>query len=287
MDYTPYITVINEYLDRILPKEDTPPVPIYQAMRYSVFAGGKRLRPILCLLAGEALDGDPKQLCPIAASIEMIHTYSLIHDDLPCMDDDDFRRGKPTNHKVFGEAIAVLAGDALLTFALESLMLAPYQEAIRCRLTSVLTNAAGPHGMIGGQVLDILSEAKQLTRVELERVHGMKTAALIGFSAMAPAIVLQAGGDVEQIFKHFGETIGLAFQIVDDVLDIEGKTEMLGKTAGKDADKEKATYPSLIGLQESKRLAADLVQSATTAIASYDRNGQLAQFATYILERKM
>ena len=286
MSYTEYIRLINDYLDRVLPQEDTPPQPIYKAMRYSLFAGGKRLRPTLCLLATEALGGSVEGILPVAAAIEMIHTYSLIHDDLPCMDNDDFRRGKPTNHKVFGEAIAVLAGDALLTAALESLSQAPYDAQIRCRLISLLTKGAGPQGMIGGQVLDILSEAKRLTRVELERMHGMKTAALIGFSAMAPSVVLESGKEAEHAFKQFGESIGLAFQIVDDVLDVEGKTEVLGKTAGKDRESEKATYPSLIGLEESKRLAADLAQNASLAVTKYDSHGQLALFAKHILERR-
>lgn len=281
-----YVVLINDYLDHLLPPEDVPPQPIHRAMRYSLFAGGKRLRPLLCLLAAEALSQKPDLLLPVAATIEMIHTYSLIHDDLPCMDDDDFRRGKPTSHKVFGEAIAVLAGDALLTAGMETLGNAPYSPEIRCRLISMLTKAAGPRGMIGGQVMDILSEDKPLTRVELERIHGMKTAALIAFSAVAPTVVLNAGSKAEEAFRQYGEAIGLAFQIVDDILDVEGKTQVLGKTAGKDREQKKATYPGLIGLQESKQLAADLISAACRSIADYDSDGSLAAFAGFLLNRQ-
>jgi len=250
-----------------------------------LFAGGKRLRPMLCLAAAESLGASANKLLPVAAAIELIHTYSLIHDDLPCMDDDDFRRGKPTNHKVFGEAIAILAGDALLTAGMEMLAEAPYDAEIRCRLIAELTRSAGTRGMIGGQVLDILSEAQELTRLELEKLHGMKTAALIGFSALAPSVVLQSGLHVEQIFTQFGETLGLAFQIVDDILDVEGETEVLGKTAGKDRKSGKAAYPALLGIEESKALASDLVRNATLAISSYDRYSYLTAIATYVLKR--
>jgi len=286
MKWEAYRNEIDTALDKALPSEDSPPVPIYQAMRYSLFAGGKRLRPSLVLLAADSLGGNYRELLPVAASVEMIHTYSLIHDDLPSMDDDDFRRGKPTNHRVFGEAIAILAGDALLTAGLELMCHSSYDAAIRCRLLSMLTRAAGTHGMIGGQVLDILGESRVLSRVELEMIHAMKTAALIGFCATAPAVVLNLGPEAEQALSGYGESIGLAFQIVDDILDVEGTTEELGKTAGKDSHAGKTTYPSLLGLQESKQLATDLVQSACTGIAAYDRNGTLASFAQFVLSRK-
>jgi geranylgeranyl diphosphate synthase, type II len=281
-----YRDLINQYLDQSLPSEDTPPLPIYRAMRYSLFAGGKRLRPTLVLLAAESLGGTTAQFLPIASAVEMIHTYSLIHDDLPSMDDDDFRRGKLTNHKVFGEAIAILTGDALLTMGFELLSKAPYAPEIRCRLIAELTKAAGTRGMIGGQVLDILSEAKALSRVELEKIHAMKTAALIGYSAIAPAITLEKGTEVERAFSQFGECVGLAFQIVDDILDIEGTTQSLGKTAGKDQHARKATYPGLLGLDESKKLAADLITAAEKSVEPYDRNGHLSLFANFILQRK-
>ena len=285
-----------------MPGEDTSPVPIYRAMRYSLFAGGKRLRPSLLLMAGETLGGDVENFLPAAASVELIHTYSLVHDDLPSMDNDDFRRGKPTNHKVFGEAIAILAGDALMTAGIEVLSNAPYPPEVRCRLIAALTGAAGTRGMIGGQVLDILndgspsanekhgppgssSQRKSLTRVDLERIHAMKTAALLGYCATAPAIILQRGSQAESAFSLYGESVGLAFQIIDDILDVEGTTESLGKTAGKDQHAGKATYPALLGLAESRKLAADLVAGATAAIADYDQYNYLSAFAEYILKR--
>jgi geranylgeranyl diphosphate synthase, type II len=281
-----YREMINVYLDKTLPAADTHPVPIYRAMRYSLFAGGKRLRPTLVLMAAETLGGDPEELRPVAAAVEMIHTYSLIHDDLPAMDDDDFRRGNPTNHRIFGEAVAILAGDALLTAGLKNISDAPYSAEIRCALISRLTQAIGTDGMIGGQVLDIVSESKVLNRVELEMVHGMKTAALIAFCAVAPAVVLQRDRDLETALTQYGEAIGLAFQIVDDILDVEGTTQSLGKTAGKDTKAHKATYPSLIGLQESKSLAGDLIHNAIDCITPFDQRGYLRSFAKFILERR-
>ena len=284
--FTEYIGLIDRYLDRSIAPDEAPPAPIYEAMRYSLFAGGKRLRPMLCLAAAESLEGDAQALLPVACAIEMVHTYSLIHDDLPSMDNDDFRRGKPTNHKVFGEAIAILAGDALLTAGLGSIAAAFYDPALCCRLLWLLSDAIGPAGMIGGQVLDIMSERKQLSGVELERMHGMKTAALISFSAVAPAIVLQSGPSAESALRRYGESIGLAFQIVDDILDVEGRSEDLGKTAGKDKDSQKATYPALFGLEESRTLAEDLISSAVQAVASIDRHSYLTDLAHYVLERK-
>jgi geranylgeranyl diphosphate synthase type II len=280
-----YREQVNSYLERLLPSGDTAPVPIYRAMRYSLFAGGKRLRPTLVLLTCETLGENPEKLLPVAAAVEIIHTYSLIHDDLPSMDNDDFRRGNPTNHRVFGEAIAILAGDALLTAGLRILSEAPYSAEVRCSLISTLTKAAGTEGMIGGQVLDILAESKVLSRVELEMIHGMKTAALIGFCATAPAIVLKKGEDVQSALNQYGESVGLAFQIIDDILDVEGTTQSLGKTAGKDRTSHKATYPSILGLEESKSLAADLIKSATKSISDYDPLGYLASFAQFVLER--
>ncbi len=286
MNFTKYRDLINDYLDQQIPPEDAPPFPIYKAMRYSLFAGGKRLRPTLVMMAGETLGADAGLFLPVAAAIEMIHTYSLIHDDLPSMDNDDFRRGKPTNHKVFGEAVAILAGDALLTTGVELLSQAPYSPDIRCQLLTLLTRAAGTQGMIGGQVLDILGESKTLSRLELEAIHAMKTAALIGYCAAAPTIVLQKGVEVQRAFSIYGESVGLAFQIIDDILDVEGTTQSLGKTAGKDQHAGKATYPALLGLEESRKLAADLTSAAARAVADYDRHGYLISFAEFILNRK-
>jgi geranylgeranyl diphosphate synthase type II len=227
-----------------------------------------------------------QRLLPVAAAIELVHTYSLVHDDLPAMDNDDFRRGKPTNHKVFGEAIAILAGDALLTTAIELLCKADYETQVRTRLVTLLTQAIGTCGMIGGQVIDMVSEARRLNRIELEQLHSMKTAALIRFSALAPTVVLQSGQAIEESFANYGESIGLAFQIIDDILDVEGKTEVLGKTAGKDVKKLKVTYPSLIGVEESKQLASNLVETACARILPYDRYSYLRAIALHVLERE-
>lgn len=284
--FNDYRTLIDNYLSNILPPDQTPPRPIYQAMRYSLLAGGKRFRPALCLASAESLGENAVKLLPVAGAIEMIHTYSLIHDDLPAMDNDDFRRGKPTNHKIFGEAIAILAGDALFTSAIEILSRSEYDHDVRTRLITMLTEASGTCGMIGGQVIDMVSEARQLNRIELEQLHSMKTAALIRFAASASAVVLRSGQTIEEAFANYGESIGLAFQIVDDILDIEGKTEILGKTAGKDAKKMKVTYPSLIGIEESKQLAANLVETACARILPYDRYSYLRAIALNVLERK-
>lgn len=278
--------MLHLYLDRVVPAETTPPEPIYRSMRYSLFAGGKRLRPILCLATAETLGGKTEDLLPVAAAIEMIHTYSLIHDDLPAMDNDDFRRGKPTNHKLFGEAIAILAGDALLTMSFETLLRGNYEPQIGCRLIQLLTSAAGAHGMIGGQVLDMVNETKGLAQEELQQLHSLKTAALIRFSAQAPAVFLKSSDAVETALARYGTDVGLAFQIVDDVLDVESTTEVLGKTAGKDEKSGKVTYPSLIGIEESKKLAKELIESAIGEVASFDRYSYLALLARQILERE-
>lgn len=283
--FNDYVGMVQEALASCIPDEDAPPASIHRAMRYSLFAGGKRVRPSLCLAAGESLGGKAEDMLPVACAIEMIHTYSLIHDDLPAMDNDDFRRGKPTNHKVFGEAMAILAGDALLTHAFGQMTRAAYPAEIRCRLAELLAEAAGTRGMIGGQVLDIENQAKALDRNKLELLHSMKTAALIRFSVVSAPVVLQSGEVVETAFIEYGSNIGLAFQIVDDVLDVEGTTQLLGKTAGKDSTNQKVTYPSLIGVAESKLLAAELIESAVRVVAPYDRFGYLAAMAHYIIDR--
>lgn len=278
--------MVNSELELRVPQNSIPPDPIHRAIRYSLFAGGKRLRPILCLASCESLNSNPEIVLPIAAAIEMIHTYSLVHDDLPCMDNDDFRRGQPTNHKVFGEAIAVLTGDALLTMAFEVLSASHYQPAIRSRLVNMLAKAAGTYGMIGGQVLDMVSSNTMLTQQQLENLHSMKTAALIRFSCMASPVALESGSEVEEAFGGYGNFIGLAFQIVDDILDIEGTTETLGKTAGKDRKNQKVTYPSLIGIEKSRELAKNFVDRACNLIAEYDQHRYLRTLALHILERE-
>jgi geranylgeranyl diphosphate synthase type II len=284
--FADFVRMVNAELDLRVPQESIPPDPIHRAIRYSLFAGGKRLRPILCLASCESLNANSEFMLPIAAAIEMIHTYSLVHDDLPCMDNDDFRRGQPTNHKVFGEAIAVLTGDALLTMAFEVLSATQFQPATRSRLVHMLTKAAGTYGMIGGQVLDMVSSNTILTQQQLENLHSMKTAALIRFSCMASPVALESGSEVEEAFGEYGNFIGLAFQIVDDILDIEGTTETLGKTAGKDRKNQKITYPSLIGIDESRRLARNLIDRACNIIAAHDRHLYLRSLARHILERE-
>ena len=262
-----------------------------EAMRYSLFAGGKRVRPILCLAAAEALGGDPVPMLPMACALECIHTYSLIHDDLPAMDDDDLRRGKPTNHVVFGEAGAILAGDGLLTFAFDLLSDPSLNEFIsdgaRIRLIQVVSRAAGPLGMVGGQALDVASEGKAVDFETLRTIHRCKTGALITASVQAGAII--GGADDRQYgaLTSYGEAIGLAFQIYDDLLNVEGTTEELGKAAGSDADRDKATYPAFFGVDTTKAKAQEAVAAAEAALADFDhRADPLRELARYIINRK-
>lgn len=284
--------LVDEALDRFLPKADELPFSLHKSMRYSVFAGGKRIRPILMLAACDAVGGDISQAMPAACAMEMIHTYSLIHDDLPAMDDDDFRRGNPTNHKVFGEAIAILAGDALLTEAFilmsrvePSASLPP--EAV-LRVIQEISHCAGSHGMVGGQVVDMESEGKaEMDLATVQYIHTHKTGALIKASVKAGAIL--GGADETRLasLTTYGEAIGLAFQIADDILDIEGTTEEIGKDAGSDEARGKATYPAVMGLAESKKRAGELVDMALESLAGFDhRADPLRDIATYIVKRK-
>ena len=274
---------IEAELERVLPPESAPPQTIHRAMRYSVFAGGKRIRPILCLEAARIFSANLEGAIRAGCALELIHTYSLIHDDLPALDNDDLRRGKPTNHKVFGEAMAILAGDGLLTLAFETLANAPIEPARRVRILSEIGAAAGTiRGMVGGQVADVEAGGKAIDAATLEYIHRSKTAALIRGAIVAGAI---AGGapdtDVERL-RRFGDLIGWAFQVVDDILDVEESSAALGKTAGKDQEQHKATYPALYGLDQSRAIAADLEAHALEEIGPYgaraDRLRQLAQF---------
>lgn len=261
------------------------------AMRYSLLAGGKRIRPILCLAAVEALHGDSDKTVYVACAIECIHTYSLIHDDLPAMDDDDLRRGMPTNHKKFGEAEAILAGDGLLTFAFDLLSdpgRAPaIPEADRLRLIHIIAGAAGPYGMVGGQCLDVASEGKEISFDTLRFIHSRKTGALITASIQAGAIV---GGATEVQYEsltRYGENIGLAFQIVDDLLNVEGTAEQLGKAVGSDAERNKATYPAFFGVDGSKEKVKKTINDALSALDAFDHQADpLRELAHYILTRK-
>lgn len=266
--------LIEGALLRLLPSEDTPPVSIHRSMRYSVSAGGKRIRPILCVEASRLFSADVTGAVAVGCALEFIHTYSLIHDDLPALDNDDLRRGKPTNHKVFGEAIAILAGDALLTLAFHTIANAPLDASRRVHALSEVSAAAGTvNGMVGGQVADIEAERKPIDGAGLEYIHRSKTAALICASVVAGAI---AGGapdtDVERL-RRFGENIGWAFQVVDDILDVEESSAALGKTAGKDQAQQKATYPSLYGLEKSREIAAELSARAISELDAYGECG--------------
>ena len=279
---------VDAALDGLLPGENTQPPSIHRAMRYSVQAGGKRVRPILCLESARIFSADVSPVLPVACALEFIHTYSLIHDDLPALDNDDLRRGKPTCHKQFNEATAILAGDALLTLAFETLANAPIEPARRVAILSHVAASAGTvNGMVGGQVADIEAEGRSIAPAELEYIHRSKTAALIRASVVAGAI---GGGaeekDVEHL-KRFGETIGWAFQVVDDILDVEESSAALGKTAGKDAAQKKATYPSIYGLDKSRQFAKELEDRAMAEIEPYgEKASRLRELADMIVHRR-
>ena len=261
---------IEEALDRLLPKEEAQPASIHKAMRYSVFAGGKRIRPILCLEAASMFSENPVAAVSAGCALEFIHAYSLIHDDLPALDNDDFRRGKPTCHKVFGEAIAILAGDALLTLAFQTLAFVPVEPQRRLNILATIAQAAGTdRGMIGGQVADLEAEKKAPDVGTLEYIHRSKTAALIRASIVAGGIAGGAANEDVERLRRFGENIGWAFQVVDDILDVEESSSALGKTAGKDVAQKKATYPALMGLEKSHAFAADLEGRAMAELSAY------------------
>ena len=278
---------VDRALDRFLPKASAKPATIHAAMRYSLFAGGKRMRPALLLAAAEACGGKDTEAMPLACAVECIHTYSLIHDDLPAMDNDDFRRGKPTNHKVYGEGIAVLAGDALLTQAFEIAAQANAWPRYSHRdLVLEIARASGSLQLIAGQVADLEGEGKELSVPQLRYIHERKTSALLccsvrlgGMSANCTPVQLQALTD-------FGYHVGLAFQVIDDILDVTQSTETLGKTAGKDVTAQKATYPRLVGLEKSKKIAASLTAKAFASLKPFKgRAVALEALAKYLLER--
>jgi geranylgeranyl pyrophosphate synthase len=260
--------IVDRWLDRLIPPTTESPELIHEAMRYSLFAGGKRLRPVLAIAAGEMFGADPNELLPIACALEMIHTYSLIHDDLPAMDDDDLRRGMPTSHIRFGEAIAILAGDALLTQAFITLAATPQQDSsTQVRLIAEVARAAGTtEALIGGQVLDLHYEGKPVTAPQLEAIHRAKTGALIRCAVRVGAITGGASDDELAALTIYAEKIGLAFQIADDLLDETATSEELGKTAGKDAATQKATYTSLHGIIGARHLADEVIREAIEAL---------------------
>ncbi|MBZ5659533.1 MAG: polyprenyl synthetase family protein [Acidobacteriia bacterium] len=279
---------VDAALDRLMPAEDAMPASIHTAMRYSVQAGGKRVRPILCLEAARIFSPDVTPVLPVACALEFIHTYSLIHDDLPALDNDDLRRGKPTCHKKFGEATAILAGDALLTLAFETLANAPVDPTRRVAILSHVGASAGTvNGMVGGQIADLEAEGRDIQPKELEYIHRSKTAALIRASVVSGAIAGGADDDNVARLRRFGETIGWAFQVVDDILDVEETSATLGKTAGKDAAQKKATYPALYGLEKSRRFAAELEATAMAELMPYGpRSARLKELAELIVHRR-
>jgi geranylgeranyl diphosphate synthase, type II len=281
---------VDAALDRYLPQADAYPPIIHESMRYSVFAGGKRLRPILVLMAAELCGKDPEHVMFAAAAIEMIHTYSLIHDDLPAMDNDDLRRGLPTNHKKFGEDIAILAGDALLTLAFQ--VMTDPQHTAQChpaevlRATYELAAAAGTLGMVGGQVMDMQAERRPVSLTELEYIHRHKTGKLLTGALRIGSILAEAGDEALHALTVYGEQIGLAFQIADDILDLEGSTEALGKPAKSDLQNQKATYPALYGIEASKAMASKLINDAKFSLQIFrERATYLHLLADFIIAR--
>jgi geranylgeranyl diphosphate synthase type II len=285
--------IVDAALERYLPKSNESQTTLHKAIRYSLFAGGKRIRPILSMAAFEAVGENGDGILPFACGLEMIHTYSLIHDDLPAVDNDDYRRGKLTCHKVFGEAIAILAGDALLTEAFQlmtrKLLPAPLpaREGLILELVNEVARAAGVSGMVAGQVVDIESEGKEIDLPTLEYLHTHKTGKMILVSIKVGARLGGAKGDPLHALTQYGERIGLAFQIADDILNVEGKPDVLGKSTGSDVTRKKATYPGLLGLEESKRRAAELVERAIDALNPFGPQADpLREIARFIVARE-
>jgi geranylgeranyl diphosphate synthase, type II len=279
---------VDAALERFLPAEVEQPPSIHAAMRYSVFAGGKRMRPILCLETARIFSRDVTPAFHPACALEFIHTYSLIHDDLPALDNDDLRRGKPTCHKKFGEALAILAGDGLLTLAFETIGATPV-PAERCvaMLTEIAGAAGTVNGMVAGQVADIEAERKPVDAKMLEYIHRSKTAALIRAAVTSGALCAGAAADDVARLRRFGETIGWAFQVTDDILDVEESSVALGKTAGKDMAQQKATYPAVYGLERSHQIATELATKAISELAPYeDRAARLREIAEFLVLRR-
>jgi len=291
-ELTTYLTEtsreVDRALDRLLPAAAVKPATLHRAMRYSLFAGGKRMRPVLALAAAEACGGKREPALPAAAAVECVHTYSLIHDDLPCMDDDDLRRGRPTCHKVFGEGIAVLAGDALVTAAFEmAARIPPTKRYGVVDYVRDLAAAAGSRALIAGQVADLEAEGKKISRGQLRFIHEGKTAAMLRVSLRLGAMSANATPRQLAAVSEFGQKLGLAFQVIDDILDLTQTSEKLGKSAGKDLKAEKSTYPSLLGLPASRRIARQLTKEAVAALKPFGKNGlRLRQIADYLLVRE-
>jgi len=279
---------VDAQLEKLMPAESAQPSSIHTAMRYSVFAGGKRIRPILCLEAARIFQADAAAALYPGCAIEFIHTYSLIHDDLPALYNDDLRRGKPTCHKKFGEATAILAGDALLTLAFETIAAAPVSSERRVAMVTEIASAAGTvNGMVGGQVADLEAEGKPIRPEMLEYIHRSKTAALIRASITAGALCIGAPAEDVERLRCFGETIGWAFQVTDDILDVEESSAALGKTAGKDIAQQKATYPSVFGLERSHQIAKELASKGIAELNAYgERADRLRAVAEFLVHRR-
>jgi geranylgeranyl diphosphate synthase type II len=279
---------VDAALEKLLPAQTAQPPSIHTAMRYSVFAGGKRIRPILCLETARIFSSDVTPALHPACAIECIHTYSLIHDDLPALDNDDLRRGKPTCHKKFGEAAAILAGDALLTLAFEIIGATPVSADRRVAILTEVSTAAGTvNGMVGGQVADLEAEGKPVSPEALEYIHRSKTAAIIRASVAAGALCVGASSEDVARLRRFGETIGWAFQVTDDILDVEESSAALGKTAGKDIAQQKATYPAVYGLPRSHEISTELATKAIAELATFaDRANRLRELAEFLVLRR-
>ncbi len=278
---------VDREMSHVLPKPGEKPVTLHQAMRYSLFAGGKRMRPVLCLAAAEACGGQSLEALPCACAIEFIHTYSLIHDDLPCMDDDDLRRGKPTSHKKFGEGVAVLAGDALLTAAFEVISnTKPTRRYSSGNFVRELAVAAGSRFLIAGQVADLEAEGKKISRQQLRFIHAGKTSAMIAVSLRLGAMSANAGPSEVRAMGEFGTFLGLAFQVIDDILDVTQSSEKLGKSAGKDEKAGKSTYPAVMGLEASRQEALALTAKAKAALSKFGtKASRLHELADHLLVR--
>ena len=282
--------LINASLEGFLPGEGDGPEIIHQAIRYSLFAGGKRIRPILCLAAAEAIGGHAKDVLSCACALEMIHTYSLIHDDLPAMDNDDYRRGMPTSHRAFGEGIAILAGDALLTEAFHLLSRPEFTRndntEKRLQVINLIARAAGMVGMVGGQVMDLRGEGKTVAGETIEDMHRRKTGAMLTVSAVSGAILAGATAAQITVLSRYGQDIGLAFQIADDILNVTGDSVLMGKGTGSDISRGKTTFPALIGLEVSRNRLTELVERAAAHLAGFDhRADPLRWIAKYVMER--
>ena len=286
-----YIEEVNDYLESWLPDNQIPPKNLHQAMNYSVMNGGKRIRPLLTFAAAESLNIDYRMLIPAAAAIELLHSFSLVHDDLPCMDDDDLRRGRPATHKAFDEATAVLAADALLSLAFEILssdLTFNGTKEINTSLVSLIANATGSQGITGGQALDLNAEGLILDQAELEHIYRQKTGMLLRACVLSPCCFIEVDLEKTTALERYVDAIGLAFQIKDDIIEAEGKTEDIGKSSHSDTDQEKATFPKTFGLSHSKNRVDDLLHKAKDAVTVFDEDAEpLISIAEIIVSRKL